>query len=459
MRIAAMFPRMLFFVFLALLSTLNSKDTSAQDGTVNLQGYYFSDAYRYALLEDSGYYRFTGNYVLTSSLAYVNTPLVVADANTERKLRNFLSSFWIGTLGMTWYASDIFSLGIDLNYLRTEYSDDLLDSDTYAGRRSTSVTGLGSTTLKGKVRLWRDNSLRMGLSFVPKIELSTGKEDGFSSDESTRYTGLLVLEQFWTRLGVLASLGYSSSSSAQFRDVNYKTLVPLGLGMSYRVNNDWNVNGEILHYFAVASNSNQDVGDYYVTAKGKVHKNASVYFGGGLAGTGDVDRDNWTLFAGVKLYQEDAPEPASTPAPGPILEAYIPPPPKRRVEEQKLGILFRAERVYFDNNKWNIKDSESQKLERVSKFILANPEKVNRIVIEGYASKVGPSKWNAEISELRARSVLDYLEARGVDRRQLSIVAYGDDYFNEEKEHWMNRRVDFRIYTKQQESEQLWDEE
>jgi len=459
MSLAVKFP--LLFVIAIFLSTtlLNSNSLKAQDGTVNLQGYYFSDAYRYALLEDSGFYRFSGDYVLTSSLAYVNTPLVVADANTETKLRNFLSSFWIGTIGLTWYTSDLISLGIDLNYLRTKYSEDILDTDTYAARKNTTVSGLGSTTIRGKLRLWRNHTTKTGLSFIPKIELPTGQEDGFTSDESTRYTGLLVLEQFWTRLGMLASLGYSASSSAQFRDVNYKTLVPLGLGMSYRINNDWNINAEILHYFAVAKNSNQDVGDYYITAKGKVHKNASIYFGSGLAGTGDVDRDNWTVFAGVKLYQEDEARPLATPTAGPTLEAYIPPPPKKRVEEKQLGILFRAERVYFDNNGSKIKDSESLKLERVVKFILENSDKVSRIVIEGYASKVGPSKWNAELSELRARSVLDYLEARGVDRRVLSIVAYGDDYFNEEKEHWMNRRVDFRIYTKRQEAETLWDGE
>ena len=106
-----------------------SHQSFAQEGTVNLQGYYFSDAYRYAILEDSGYYRFSGDYVLTSSIAYVNNPLVVADAASEKKIRNFLSNFWIGTIGFTWYATDIFSLGIDANYLRTKYSDDILDTE------------------------------------------------------------------------------------------------------------------------------------------------------------------------------------------------------------------------------------------------------------------------------------------------------------------------------------------
>ncbi len=445
-----------FFVNLFIL--LISQHSFAQDGSINLQGYFFSDAYRYAILEDSGYYRFSGNYVFTTSIAYINSPLVVADANTELKLRNFLSSFWAGTVGFTWYASDLFSIGVDFNYLRTHYSDDILNTDSYAFRKNSTVYGLGSTSIKGKMRLWRNGSTRTGLAIVPKIEIPTGTAEGFTTDESLRYTGLLVLEQFWQRLGVLGSVGYSVSSSAEFRDVNYKTLVPLGLGLTYRINNDWNINGEVTHYFAVASDSNQDVGDYYITAKGKVNPNASVYFGGGVAGTGDVDRDNWTLFAGVKLYQEETAPSDPTPTPGPTLEAYIPPPPTKRIEEKKLGILFRAERIYFDNNGPSIKESEDPKVERIVRFILSNRDKVSRIVIEGYASKVGPKKWNAQLSEMRAKSVVDYLEARGVDRKILSIVAYGDDYFNPEKEHWMNRRVDFRIYTKKQEAEQLWDQ-
>lgn len=139
--------------------------------------------------------------------------------------------------------------------------------------------------------------------------------------------------------------------------------------------------------------------------------------------------------------------------PSPILErAFVQPPPVivKREQEKLLGDLFKADRAYFDNGKSNIKKSEIKKLDDVADYLIGHEDEVTKVIIEGYASKVGPKKVNAVLSAERAENVHQYLVRKGVPRKMLQTVSYGDDYLNEEPEHWMNRRVEFRIYKKRQ---------
>lgn len=444
------------FGFLFLISLiLKSTVTNAQEQSINLQGYYFSDAFKYAILEDSGLMRFSGDFIFTTSIAYVNKPLIVSDPASQNKLTDYLDNFWVGTLGATWYASNIFSFGIDLNYLSTTYSDEQPTGFGYQANRGDTITGLGDLTLRAKVRLYRDVQKKVAIAFIPKVEVDSGTPEGFSTDESLRITGLLALEKFWDRLSLLASAGYSTSSSAVYRDVDYRQMLPLGFGLSWKLDNTWNMNLEAARFIALNGGSKQDAGEYYVTLKGKTFKYASFYTGGGIAGVNDVDQDNWTLFAGLKFHAdpldkavaEVATEPEPYIMPEPVPEP-APPVIVKREQEKALGKLLIAERVYFDNGRSNIPTTESKKLDKVVDKLIQDEKNLNKVIIEGYASKVGPAKLNQRLSKERAQNVLNYLKRRGVKAELLQIVFYGDNYLNEEPEHWMNRRVEFRVYSK-----------
>lgn len=439
------------FVLLQINATQAQEEQS-----INLQGYYFSDAYRYSILEDTGILRFPGKFIFTSSLAYIHVPLVLSDAASDNKELNYLQNFWAGTLGFTYYVSSVFSIGVDANYLKTQYADEQPTGYGYESYRGDSVTGFGDTTIRAKIRLFRDIENKIGFSFIPKVELDTGTPEGFTTDESPRFTGLLVMEKYWDRLALLGSIGYSTSSSAEYRDIDYRSLLPLGFGASWRLDNTWNLNAEIIRQLALRGGNKQDAGDYYLTLKGKTFKYASFYSGFGIAGVNQVDQDNWTLFVGLKWHGSEEKEPVVA-QPEPITEPVVTqaappvePPPViiKREQEKLLGDLFKADRVYFDNGKSNIKNTESKKLDAVTDHLIQNEATISKVIIEGYASKVGPKALNARLSAERADNVFNYLKRKGVNPQLLQTVSYGDDYLNEEPEHWMNRRVEFRIYTK-----------
>lgn len=446
------------FKNVVLLSIIYLFSLRAQtEESINLQGYEFSDAYRYSILEDSGLLRFQGPFVITTSGAYVNIPLVVSDENSESKVSDYLDNFWIATLGGAWYASDVFSFGGSLNYVSTTYSDTQPTGFGYENNRGDTIAGLGNSSLYAKVRLFRDTEKKVGIAFIPKIEFATGDAEAFSTDDSERFSGLLVLEKMWERLGLLISSGYSTSSSAVYQQIDYRQMMPINIGFSWKLNSAWNINIESARQIALNGGDKQDSGDYYLTLKGRVFKHASFYTGFGIAGTSDVDQDNWTLFAGLKFFGEGKkPEPqepvqeVAVMEPEPLPTPLEPPPAVivKRDQEKLLGALLITERVYFDNGVSKFNLNESKKLDKVVDSFISNEKDITKVIIEGYSSKVGPRKLNQRLSKERAQNVLNYLKRKGVNPKLLQIVYYGDDYLNEEPEHWMNRRVEFRVYSK-----------
>jgi outer membrane protein OmpA-like peptidoglycan-associated protein len=72
-----------------------------------------------------------------------------------------------------------------------------------------------------------------------------------------------------------------------------------------------------------------------------------------------------------------------------------------------------------------------------------------RISIEGHTNNIGSTYENQILSELRSKSVYDYLIFQNVKETQLSYIGFGESkplYSNDNKEGRVkNRRTSFRI--------------
>jgi outer membrane protein OmpA-like peptidoglycan-associated protein len=83
--------------------------------------------------------------------------------------------------------------------------------------------------------------------------------------------------------------------------------------------------------------------------------------------------------------------------------------------------------VYFDFDKYNIKASEKEKLDRVLAALKSGTIKNARII--GYTDPIGTREYNQKLSERRAQAVLDYLTQNGykdVQSTELKGLAYDD---------------------------------
>jgi len=81
------------------------------------------------------------------------------------------------------------------------------------------------------------------------------------------------------------------------------------------------------------------------------------------------------------------------------------------------------EDTLFDFNKHVIRAQYYTRLDRVVSLLRRNPRL--KIEIQGHTCDIGSAQYNQILSEKRARAVMEYFVAKGIDRSRLSAVGYG----------------------------------
>lgn len=83
--------------------------------------------------------------------------------------------------------------------------------------------------------------------------------------------------------------------------------------------------------------------------------------------------------------------------------------------------------VYFSHDQGKVIELPSKK--RMSQFLnWAKTDTVAPILIEAWASVIGPLDYNKKLSELRAHTVKEYLVHHGISPDRITIYGFGEDY-------------------------------
>ena len=115
---------------------------------------------------------------------------------------------------------------------------------------------------------------------------------------------------------------------------------------------------------------------------------------------------------------------------------------------RKTGEEVVLENVQFDHNSYTLTNGSFTELHKLIAYLYKNPSL--KISIEGYTDNIGNAEENKLLSENRAKTVYDYLLAKGVSPSQLvSYSGYGKKkpISNNETKNGraLNRRTSFRI--------------
>jgi outer membrane protein OmpA-like peptidoglycan-associated protein len=81
-------------------------------------------------------------------------------------------------------------------------------------------------------------------------------------------------------------------------------------------------------------------------------------------------------------------------------------------------------KVLFDEDVTSLRSGASMELESVTRIIKRTPY-INKIKVRGHADDSGSPEYNKRLSEARARSVVGYLTANGIDRSTISVEGFG----------------------------------
>ena len=104
-------------------------------------------------------------------------------------------------------------------------------------------------------------------------------------------------------------------------------------------------------------------------------------------------------------------------------------------------------RIYFEEDRFDIAPGSRGALKKIASIVMDCGNVV--IEVDGHTDSTGTPTSNKTLSEQRAKSVVDFLTAAGVDASKLKAVGYGQERpitTNSTSEgRRMNRRIEFFV--------------
>jgi len=103
--------------------------------------------------------------------------------------------------------------------------------------------------------------------------------------------------------------------------------------------------------------------------------------------------------------------------------------------------------LFFDLNKYELKQNSTTELEEVVNFLNQNP--TIRIEIGGHTDNSGTEPYNLQLSEKRANSVAEYLLEHQIEKQRIITKGYGSKNpispNDSDENRQLNRRIEFKV--------------
>jgi outer membrane protein OmpA-like peptidoglycan-associated protein len=116
----------------------------------------------------------------------------------------------------------------------------------------------------------------------------------------------------------------------------------------------------------------------------------------------------------------------------------------------EIGVTVRLKNIYFDFDKTTLKKESFTELNKVVEFLKQNS--TVEIEIAGHTDNKGSDDYNANLSQGRSQSVVDYLISQGIEAFRLTAHGYGEskpiDTNDTDAGRANNRRVEFTVVKK-----------
>jgi outer membrane protein OmpA-like peptidoglycan-associated protein len=104
--------------------------------------------------------------------------------------------------------------------------------------------------------------------------------------------------------------------------------------------------------------------------------------------------------------------------------------------------------VYFDFDKADVVPTEHIKIEEIAKAIKKLSARLEKVSLEGFASKDGDTTRNMNLGAERATAVKAALIGEGVPENLIEIISYGERKAFQFENKNKNRRAQIRLYLK-----------
>ena len=123
------------------------------------------------------------------------------------------------------------------------------------------------------------------------------------------------------------------------------------------------------------------------------------------------------------------------------------------LDKIELNKIFALENIYYDYNKYNIRDDAAEELDKLVTMLQDNPE--ISIELSSHTDSVDTEKYNLWLSQKRAESAVNYIISQGINKDRLIAKGYGEsrpiarntnpDGTDNPEGRQKNRRTEFKI--------------
>lgn len=117
------------------------------------------------------------------------------------------------------------------------------------------------------------------------------------------------------------------------------------------------------------------------------------------------------------------------------------------LEQALKGSISVLQNIFFDVDKYDLKEKSITELQKVIRFLNENPQIL--VEISGHTDNTGNQAYNQQLSEKRAKSVYSYIIESGLNPKRLSWKGYGQSRpittNDSDDGRQQNRRIEFLI--------------
>lgn len=121
------------------------------------------------------------------------------------------------------------------------------------------------------------------------------------------------------------------------------------------------------------------------------------------------------------------------------------------LDKYKVNQVFEVENIYYDLNKWDIREDAKPSLDELVRLLKQNPISVE---LGSHTDCRASTAYNNTLSQKRAESAVKYLVSKGISPDRLTAKGYGETMLKNkcadgvpcaEAEHQANRRTEFKV--------------
>jgi OmpA-OmpF porin, OOP family len=117
------------------------------------------------------------------------------------------------------------------------------------------------------------------------------------------------------------------------------------------------------------------------------------------------------------------------------------------LEKATEGTTAILQNIFFDVDKYDLKDKSLTELQKILRFLKDNP--ALNVEISGHTDNSGSEPYNLQLSQKRAQSVFNYLVSNGIEAKRLIPKGYGPNRplaeNTTEEGRQKNRRIEFKL--------------